>query len=47
MSKTKLNLFIRVYKSRIAEGETVEEIDISYPALSVEEKDEIHEKLNL
>ena len=42
MSTAKLNLFVRVYKRRLDAGESVKEIDDSYPALSDEEKTEIH-----
>lgn len=45
MPSYKLNIFVRVYKTRMSKGETIEQIDDSYPALSEEEKNQIHEKL--
>ena len=45
MTKSMLNLFVRVYKRRLAAGETLEEIDASYPALTEADKEEIHARL--
>lgn len=47
MQSWKLTIFTNAYKTRLTSGETLEEIDASYPKLSKEEIAAIHESLNL
>lgn len=47
MPSWKLNLFIRVYKQRLNSGEAIQSIDGSYPKLTKNEKEIIHQNLNL
>lgn len=47
MLSWKLTIFKNAYKTRLKNGETLEEIDLSYPKLSEEEIKEIHEALGL
>ena len=45
MNKSTLNIFIRVIKRRISEGEKLEDILASYPKLSAEDKEQIKQAL--
>ena len=45
MSDAKLNIMIRVFRRRIADGETFEEIAESYPRLTDEEFVKISEHI--
>ena len=45
MPSWKLTIFLNAYKTRLRNGETLEEIDASYPRLTTEEKEEIHKNL--
>lgn len=47
MQSWKLTIFTNAYKTRLNNGETLEEIDASYPKLSKEEIAEIHKNLDL
>lgn len=47
MPSWKLGLFVRVYERRLKEGETMQTIDESYPKLTENEKEEIHQNLKL
>lgn len=47
MQSWKLNIFVNAYKTRLKNGETLEEIDASYPKLTEEEIAEIHKNLDL
>lgn len=46
MTRAKLNIFVRVIKRRMADGEELEDILLSYPALSEEDKEQIREAVN-
>lgn len=43
MSNAAKNIMVRVIKRRIADGEKLEDILVSYPKLTDEEKEEIRE----
>ena len=43
MSNAAKNIFVRVIKRRISEGEKLEDILISYPRLTEKEREEIRE----
>lgn len=45
MQSWRLTVFVNAYKIRLRNGETLEEIDTSYPRLTTEEKEEIHKNL--
>jgi uncharacterized protein (DUF433 family) len=45
MTKSAMNIFIRVISRRIEAGEDLEDILNSYPKLTEEEKNEIRERL--
>lgn len=45
MTKSAMNIFIRVISRRMEAGEDLEDILNSYPKLTEEEKNEIREKL--
>lgn len=45
MQSWKLSIFVNAYRIRLDSGELLEEIDASYPKLTLEEKKEIREKL--
>ena len=47
MPSWKLTIFVNAYKTRLSNGETLEEIDASYPKLTEEEIAEIHEALGM
>ena len=47
MQNWKLTIFKNAYKTRLKNGETLEEIDASYPKLTDEEIEEIHKALEL
>ena len=47
MPSWKLSIFKNAYKTRLKNGETIEEIDASYPKLTKKEKEEIHSELGL
>lgn len=46
MSNAELRLFVRVFKRRLANGETFEEIAEDYPKLTAEDLEQIREALN-
>lgn len=45
MQNWKLIIFKNAYRTRLKNGETLEEIDSSYPKLTEEEIEEIHKNL--
>ena len=45
MSKAALNTMVRVFKSKIAQGKSFEEIVLEYPKLSPEDIEAIREAL--
>lgn len=45
MPEWKLTIFTNAYKTRLGNGEILEDIDSSYPKLSKEEITEIHKNL--
>ena len=45
MPSWKLTIFKNAYKIRLENGDTLEEIDVSYPRLTEEEIAEIHKNL--
>ena len=45
MQSWKLTIFTNAYKTRLTSGETLEEIDASYPKLTKEEIEYIHNNL--
>lgn len=45
MTQAKLNIFVRVVKRRMAEGEVLEDILAGFASLSEEDKDEIREQI--
>lgn len=47
MPEWKLTIFTNAYKTRLKNGEIIEEIDASYPKLTEEEIAEIHNNLEL
>lgn len=47
MSRTKLKLMVSVFKHRMEDGETFDEIVESYPKLTEEDIEQIREALNL
>ena len=46
MSNAELRLFVRVFKRRIANGETFEEVAESYPKLAADDLEQIRNALN-
>lgn len=46
LSQAKLNIFVRVIKRRMGNGENLENILASYTALTDEEKEQIREAVN-
>lgn len=46
LSQAKLNIFVRVVKRKMENGEELENILASYIALTEEEKDQIREAVN-
>lgn len=46
LSQAKLNIFVRVIKRKIENGESLENILASYTALTEEEKEQIREAVN-
>jgi len=46
LSQAKLNIFIRVIKRKMENGEELEDILASYTALTEEEKEQIREAVN-
>lgn len=47
MSKTKLNLMIRVFKARMNEGETFDEILLDYPKMTIEDIEQLKTALGV
>lgn len=45
MPSWKLTIFTNAYKTRLKDGEELEEIDTSYPKLTEDELAEIHKNL--
>lgn len=46
MTNSAMNIFLRVIRRRLANGEELEDILASYPKLTENEKDEIRARLN-
>jgi len=46
LSQAKLNIFVRVIKRKMENGENLENILASYTALTEEEKEQIREAVN-
>lgn len=46
MPSWKLTIFKNAYKIRLENGDTLEDIDASYPKLTAKEKEEIHNSLD-
>lgn len=46
MTNSAMNIFLRVVRRRLANGEELEDILASYPKLTENEKDEIRARLN-
>lgn len=47
MNTLKLRIMVRAFKIRIANGESFEDIAADYPALTVDDLEEIRDALNL
>lgn len=45
MTQAKLNIFVRVVKRRMTDGEVLEDILAGFTSLSEEDKDEIREQI--